>query len=106
MSRTAFKMYLKEGMKEEYKRRHDEIWPELKKLLFDSGIQEYSIFFDEESNALFGFQNVSGDKSSQELGDNPVVQKWWNYMSDIMEVNPDNSPVSIAMEELFYMKGQ
>ena len=106
MRRRAFKMYLKEGMKEEYKRRHDEIWPELKKLLIDSGIKEYSIFFDEESNTLFGFQNVSGDKSSQDLGDNPIVKKWWKYMADIMEVNPDNSPVSIPMEELFYLEGK
>jgi L-rhamnose mutarotase len=106
MRRRAFKMYLKEGMKEEYKRRHDKIWPELIKLLVDSGIKEYSIFLDEESNTLFGFQKVSGDKSSQDMGDNEVVKKWWKYMADIMEVNPDNSPVSIPVEELFYLEGK
>ena len=81
MKRIAFKMYLKEGMKEEYKRRHDEIWTGLKKLLVESGIKEYSIFFDEESNTLFAFQKVSGDSGSQDLGDDETVRKWWKYMA-------------------------
>jgi L-rhamnose mutarotase len=38
------------------------------------------------------------------LGDNPIVQKWWAYMADIMETNPDNSPVSIPLPECFYME--
>ena len=59
MKRLAFKMYLNEGMKAEYKKRHDEIWPELKKLLKDNGVSEYSIFLDEETNYLFAFQKVS-----------------------------------------------
>ena len=45
MKRVAFTMQLKPGQKEEYKKRHDEIWPELKQLLKQAGISEYSIFF-------------------------------------------------------------
>lgn len=103
MKKIAFKMKLKPGYKEEYKRRHDQIWPELKELLKKSGVSDYSIFFDEETNILFAVQKVEGDSSSQDLGLNPIVQKWWKYMADIMETNPDFSPVSIPLEIVFHM---
>lgn len=101
MKRLAFKMYLNEGMKEEYKKRHDEIWPELRTLLKDAGISEYHIFLDEETNILFAFQMVGGDSGSQDLGQTEIVKKWWAYMKDIMKSNPDNSPVSIELEKVF-----
>lgn len=104
MKRLAFKMHLNEGQKEEYKRRHAEIWPELKLLLKKAGISEYSIFLDEETGILFAFQKVSGDGGSQDLGQTEIVQRWWKYMADIMQTNPDNSPVSTELEEVFYMK--
>lgn len=103
MKRLSFKMHLLEGKKDEYIKRHNEIWPELLQLLKDAGISEYSIFLDEETNTLFAFQKVSGDGSSQDLGQTEIVQKWWAYMADIMETNPDNSPVTSSLEELFYM---
>lgn len=104
MKRLAFKMYLKKGQKAAYEKRHKEIWPELKRLLKEAGIGEYSIFLDEETHTLFAFQKVESDTGSQDLASHPIVQKWWEYMADIMEVNPDNSPVSIPLEEVFYMK--
>lgn len=103
MKRLAFKMYLNEGMKEEYKKRHSEIWPELKIILKKSGISDYSIFLDEETNTLFAFQKVSSSGSSQDLGQTAIVKKWWAFMADIMKTNPDNSPVSVELEEVFYM---
>ncbi len=104
MKRLAFKMKLNPGQKEAYMKRHNEIWPELKTLLKDSGILEYSIFFDGETNTLFAYQKVTGDGGSQDLPDNAIVQKWWAFMADIMETNPDNSPVSISLDEVFFMK--
>jgi len=104
MNRFAFKMKLKPGFKEEYKKRHDEIWPELEKLIRETGVSDYSIFLDEGTNILFALHKQSGDSSSQDLGTNPLVQKWWAYMADIMETNPDNSPVTIPLEEVFYME--
>ncbi|TNJ44976.1 L-rhamnose mutarotase [Tamlana fucoidanivorans] len=104
MQRLAFKMKLNPRQKEAYKARHDALWPELKQLLKDAGVSEYSIFLDEETNTLFAFQKVSGNGGSQDLADNPIVQKWWAYMADIMETNPDNSPVSVPLEELFFME--
>lgn len=103
MKRLAFKMHLNEGRKEIYKKRHNELWPELHKLLKEAGVSEYSIFLDEETSTLFAFQKVSGDGGSQDLANNPIVKKWWAFMADVMKTNPDNSPVSVALEEVFYM---
>ena len=103
MKREAFKMILKPGFEAEYVTRHDAIWPELKQLLKDTGVSDYSIFWDHETNLLFGYQIVDGDSSSQDLGENPVVQKWWAYMADIMETNPDHSPISIPLKEVFHL---
>jgi L-rhamnose mutarotase len=102
--RFGFKMKLLPGFMDEYKKRHDEIWPELKKLLKNEGIGNYSIFIDEETNTLFAYQEQSGAKSSQGLGGNEIVKKWWKYMADIMETNPDNSPVTVTLKEVFYME--
>ncbi len=96
-------MKLKPNVREEYTKRHNEIWPELKELLKQAGVSEYSIFLDEETNTLFAFQKVSGDGGSQDLSQNPIVKKWWAYMADLMDTNADNSPVSKALTEVFYM---
>lgn len=104
MKIEAFKMYLKPGCEAEYEKRHNEIWPELKKLLSDNGVYDYSIFWDKETNLLFACQKVKGEESSQDMGSNPIVQKWWDYMADIMDTNPDNSPVSIPLKEVFRME--
>ena len=100
--KVAFKMKLKPDMKAEYEKRHAEIWPELVELLSKSGISDYSIFLDEETNTLFAVQRLSGS-SSQELGSNPIVQKWWEFMADIMETNADFSPVSIPLTPVFHL---
>ena len=104
MNRLAFKMKLNEGELAHYKKRHNELWPELKVLLKEAGISEYSIFFDTETNTLFAFQKISGHAGSQDLASNPIVKKWWDYMADIMQTNEDNSPVSIELEEVFYLE--
>jgi L-rhamnose mutarotase len=104
MKRNAFKMYLKPGFEKEYEKRHNELGPEMRELLKKEGVSDYSIFWDKETNILFAVQKNSGEQSSQEIGTNPIVQKWWDYMADIMEVNDDNSPISIPLEELFHME--
>jgi len=103
MQRVAFKMKLFDGGEEEYKKRHDAIWPELKTLLKETGIEDYSIFLDQETNILFGVLKVENVLSLDELPDHPVMKKWWAYMKDMMESNPDNSPVSIPLKEVFYL---
>ncbi len=103
MNRIAFKMKLRPGFEDEYKRRHDNLWPELAALLKGSGVSDYSIFLDAETLTLFAVQKVSGDSSSQDLGTTAVVRRWWEYMSDIMETNPDHSPVTIPLAEVFHL---
>ncbi len=103
MIRAAFKMKLKPGFEAEYQRRHDEIWPELSAALRDAGISDYSIFLDAETLTLFGVQKLTDDNTSGELPSLPVMRKWWDYMADIMDTNPDNSPVCIPLREVFHM---
>jgi len=102
--RIASKMKLLKGFETEYKRRHDEIWPELKTLLKEAGIKDYSIFLDEETNDLFAYFTIEDDKKIDELPAREIMKKWWDYMKDIMETNEDNSPVSIPLKEVFYLK--
>jgi len=103
MERVAFKMQLHKGFEKEYRKRHDEIWPELQNLLKGSGISEYSIFLDETTNSLFGFLKVDDSKILDTLPQHEVMQRWWKNIRDIMETNPDNSPVSIPLNEVFYL---
>ncbi len=103
MLRIAFKMKLFAGCTDEYKRRHDELWPELKALLKTSGISEYSIFLDEETNILFGYLHIEDKQLLESLPGNSIMQKWWGYMKDIMQTNEDNSPVNFPLKEVFYL---
>lgn len=103
MQNIAFKMKLKPGFRDEYRKRHDEIWPELKDLLQNNGVYDYSIFLDEETDILFAVQKQRTNQSSQDLGNTEVVKRWWAYMSDIMETHADNSPVSIPLLPVFHM---
>ncbi len=103
MYRVAFKMKLFAGYEAEYKRRHNELWPELSQLLKEAGIADYSIFIDEETLDLFGVLKADDPVKLVELPASPVMQKWWKYMADIMETNPDNSPVQIPLQEVFYL---
>ncbi len=103
MERFAFKMKLKPGFAEEYKKRHDALWPEVKLLLQESGVRDYSIFLDDETNTLFAVQKIKAGSSSQDIGREAIIKKWWAYMADIMETNIDNSPEAIPLKEVFYL---
>ncbi|MDD2462323.1 MAG: L-rhamnose mutarotase [Kiritimatiellia bacterium] len=103
MHRHAFKMTLKPGVLAEYKRRHDEIWPELSQALSAAGISDYSIFLDEESLTLFAVQKLSETNTAAWLPQTEIMQKWWAYMAPLMEVNPDNSPVCTELPEIFHL---
>jgi len=95
-------MQLHRGFEEEYRRRHDNLWPDLKDLLKKHGVSEYSIFLDEDTNTLFGVMQVENPAQLENMPEHPVMKKWWAYMRDIMDTNADNSPVSIPLKEVFY----
>ena len=95
-------MKLLAGFAGEYKKRHDEIWPELSKALADAGVSDYSIFLDEETLTLFAVQKLARENTANQLPQKEIVKKWWAYMADIMETNEDKSPVCIELKNVFY----
>lgn len=103
MRRSAFKMKLKPGFEQQYKKRHDEIWPELSAELTKAGVRDYSIYLDEETLTLFAFQKLTSDNTAHELPQKAIVRKWWDYMKDIMEYNENDEPVAAELKEVFHM---
>lgn len=102
MIQVAFTMHLKPGNEAEYQRRHDEIWPELSAALTDAGVRDYAIFLDRQTGTLFAVQRQTEDNTAADLPQLPIVQRWWAYMADLMDTNPDNSPVTNPLERVFY----
>lgn len=103
MTSRAFRMKLKPGTVDEYRLRHDEIWPELSSLLSGSGIHDYSIFLDEETLDLFAVMKLRDGHDIASLPDHPVMRKWWDYMAELMEVEPGNRPKEWPLTQVFYM---
>lgn len=105
MARIAFKMKLKPGYEKEYEKRHDEIWPELVQLLKSAGISDYSIFLDQSTSTLFAIQSVDETTTSETipLEQTDLMRKWWKHMADIMDTNPDDSPVVVPLNLVFHM---
>ena len=102
---VAFRMRLHEGQAEEYRRRHDAIWPELVALLREAGVVDYRIFLDEETRALFAVLTRRADHGLDSLPNHPVMQRWWAMMADIMDTEADNSPVQVPLREVFVFGG-
>jgi len=103
MEKFAFKMHLNPGCKDAYKKRHDEIWPELVTLLKEAGVSDYSIHLDEETNTLFGVLWRADDHKMDALPGHEIMQRWWAHMSDIMETKPDNEPIAEPLTPVFHM---
>jgi L-rhamnose mutarotase len=103
MKRNAFIMHLHPGVEAEYQKRHDAIWPELVAELRKAGVSDYSIYLDRKTNTLFAFQRLADDAMDNELPQLPIVKKWWHMMKDLMDTNPDESPVSDPLVEVFHM---
>jgi L-rhamnose mutarotase len=103
MEKYAFKMQLNPGMEAEYRKRHDEIWPDLVALLKEAGISDYSIHLDPETNILFGVLWRQDGHTMDDLPNHPVMQKWWAHMADVMATKPDNEPVATPLTTVFHM---
>ncbi len=104
MQKHAFKMKLDPGQAEEYKRRHDAIWPELVALLREAGVSDYSIHLDEETDTLFGVLWRRDGHTMDALPDHPEMRRWWQHMRDIMETKPDGEPVATPLRLVFHMR--
>ncbi|MBY6006222.1 L-rhamnose mutarotase [Salipiger bermudensis] len=103
MEKHAFTMQLHPGQAEEYKRRHDEIWPELVQLLKDAGVSDYSIHLDPDTHTLFGVLWRSDDHGMDALPETEIMQRWWASMADIMETHPNNEPVARPLRPMFHL---
>ena len=103
MIRKCIVMKVFSGFHDEYKRRHDEIWPEMVKMLHEYGAKSYSIFLDAETNSLIAYLEIEDEVLWSKSDATQICQKWWAYMKDVMETNEDNSPVSFELKELFHL---
>jgi L-rhamnose mutarotase len=104
MIRKAFVMSVEPGREQEYEQRHRPIWPELEQVLRDHGVHNYSIFLHEETRQLFGYAEIEDEAKWAAIAQTAVCQKWWQHMQEIMPSNPDNSPVSTALREVFHLE--
>ena len=104
MIRKAFKMKLFPGMEKEYEKRHNELWPEMKDMIHNYGGHNYSIFLDEKTNILYGYIELEDENRWAESANTEICRKWWHFMADIMETNPDESPVSVDLKRVFHLK--
>ena len=102
-TRNAFLMKLRPGCEAEYKRRHDNLWPDLAAALKTAGISDYSIFLDEQTGYLFAVQKLAEGSTAAALPNHPIVKKWWASMKDLMDTNLDNSPVTTPLREVFHL---
>lgn len=100
----GFKMKLYEGQEVEYEKRHNQLWPEMKDMIHEYGGKNYTIFLDKETLTLFGYIEIEDEERWAKGADTAINRKWWDFMADIMETNPDNSPVSIDLKEVFHLE--
>ena len=103
MIRKAFLMTLKPGQREEYERRHNPIWPKLQEVLKKHGVHNYSIFLERESDKLFAYAEIESEAKWQQIAETESCRRWWSYMKELMLTNPDDSPASVALDEVFHL---
>ena len=94
---------LNENMAEEYKKRHDSLWQEMVNMIHEHGGKNYTIFLDADTNTLFGYLEIKDNDLWDKTAETEVCKLWWKYMADIMETNPDNSPVAMNFTEMFHL---
>jgi len=105
VERFAWKAVIREGKLEEYKKRHDEIWPEMKQVLKDAGICNYSIW--NIGNEVFGYFECEKGVAFAEKhqAGSPIVDRWNEYMKDVMTMVMDQiTGAQPKMREVFYLK--
>jgi len=104
MIRKAFIMTVYPDQHEEYEKRHEKIWPELVEELHKHGAKNYSIFLDKATSKLFAYLEIEDEEKWKQMATTKINQKWWKYMEPIMETNPDSSPVTKELKQVFYME--
>jgi L-rhamnose mutarotase len=103
MIRKAFLMTLKSGNQDEYERRHSPIWAELQEVLTNHGVHNYSIFLDRRTDHLFAYAEINSEELWNRIAETEVCRRWWLHMKDLMDTNSDNSPIALALDEVFHL---
>lgn len=103
METIAFRMTLKPGTQDEYRRRHDAIWPELTAALREAGIHDYWIFLDASTHHLFAVLKRPADHGMDSLPGLPVMRRWWDYMAELMDTEADHAPVVVPLTPMFHL---
>ena len=103
METVAFRMMLNPGMREEYERRHREIWPELVDALHNAGVRDYRIFLDEETHHLFAVLTLPAGHTMDQLPALDIMRKWWDHMAAIMQTAPDHTPLQQSLVPAFHL---
>ena len=101
--RKAFVMSVNAGAETEYEKRHNPIWADLENVLKNHGVSNYSIFLHPETRQLFGYAEIENEEQWASIASTEVCQKWWKHMGDVMPFNPDHSPVSTSLREVFHL---
>jgi len=101
--RKAFRMSVHPDRHEEYERRHNPIWPELEKVLLSHGARSYSIYLDPVTSDLFAYVELESEERWNAVASTEVCRRWWRAMREIMPSNPDDSPVSRELREVFHL---
>lgn len=103
MIRKSFLMHVNPDAHAEYEKRHSPIWEELAAVLKAHGVHNYSIHLDAENNTLFAYAEIEDEDRWSSIAQEAVCQRWWKHMGDVMPSNPDNSPVSRNLKEVFHL---
>lgn len=103
MIRKAFLMHVNPDQHDEYERRHRPVWPEMEDTLCAHGVHNYSIFLDPDTNMLFAYVEIEDEARWAAIAQTDVCRRWWQHMRDLMPSNPDNSPISTDLQEVFHL---
>jgi L-rhamnose mutarotase len=101
--RKAFRMSVHPGREAEYAALHASIWSELEDVLRRHGVRTYSIFLDPGTGDLFAYAEVESAERWDAIARTDVCRRWWRSLRDLMPSNPDDSPASRALHEVFHL---
>ncbi|SVC50428.1 uncharacterized protein METZ01_LOCUS303282 [marine metagenome] len=98
MSSVGQVLKLKPGCYDEYKKRHDELWPELADLMTAHGIDMAIYRFEDY---LFVYGTAPSEEDWETIGTHPVTPHWNEYMSEVLETDTSGELVRHILPQAF-----
>lgn len=103
LTRKVFTLQVYPDKVTEYIKRHNPVWPEMATMLQEHGVSNYSIHLADDGTTLFGYAEIESEERWDAIAKTDVCQRWWANMVPLMRTNPDNSPESKPLRELFHL---